>query len=141
MHYLTVQDILWINLQITKHSPAFDFASLEEATFYQFAYGSSKSVASQASRFLIGFARKAPFTNGNKATAFVGFMTFLELNSYSLPVPDSLADSIFEDFSEGKLSTLLVHDSADRHFHNPDVRGTIASVVRRYPETIQALES
>ena len=41
LHYLTIQDILWINLQVTKKVQHFNYARLEEGTFYQYGYGRS----------------------------------------------------------------------------------------------------
>ena len=82
MHYLTVQDVLWIHLQIAKKPGKFSFANLEEATSYQYAYGKSHNVMSQAARFFGGFATKAPFDSANRAVAFVAGVVFLELNGY-----------------------------------------------------------
>ncbi len=42
LKYLTVQDMLWINLQATKKVQHFRYALLEEATYYQYGYGASR---------------------------------------------------------------------------------------------------
>src|SRR5690242_2182577 len=66
MHYLTVQDMIWINMQVTKKTQPFNYSKLEEATFNQYGYGNSSSVMAQAGRLLAGFASKKPFNNGNE---------------------------------------------------------------------------
>ena len=82
--YLTVQDMLYINLQATKKVNAFDFARLEEGTFYQYGYGPSKDLLRQAQRFSKGFLKNAPFTEGNELTALIGTLAFLEVNGYTI---------------------------------------------------------
>src|SRR5437868_2533377 len=82
LHYLTVQDILWINLEITKQSLPFDYLRLEEAIFYQYAYGESSMLFPQAARFVRGFVKMHPFEAGNEATAFVGCLAFLKINGF-----------------------------------------------------------
>ena len=64
LQYLTVQDILWINLQVTKKVQHFNYARLEEATFYQYAYGDSNTLLPQAARF-VRAAQKAPSADLN----------------------------------------------------------------------------
>lgn len=44
LHYLTVQDVLWINLQATRKVQHFNYAKLEEATYCQYAYGESNTL-------------------------------------------------------------------------------------------------
>ncbi len=87
IHYLTVQDILWIHRQITRQEPAFDFAHLEEATFEQYAYGSSADPLAQAEKFLRGFIDKPPFREANEAVGTIACAAFLELNGYRLALP------------------------------------------------------
>ncbi|MDX2065493.1 MAG: hypothetical protein SFX74_07110 [Fimbriimonadaceae bacterium] len=88
MHYLTVQDMLWLNLQVTQSVQRYRYADLEEATFYQYQYGQSTDVPNQAARFLGGFLAKAPFAEGNEATAVVAFHGFLALNGHASSVRD-----------------------------------------------------
>src|SRR3569832_347171 len=94
--YLTVQDILWINLQVTKKVHHFNYARLEEATFYQYAYGESNSLVPQAGRFIGGFLRMHPFEAGNEATAFVAGAAFLKINGKEINLPDEKAHAWFE---------------------------------------------
>ena len=64
--YLTVQDLLWINLQVTGTVNKFDYARLEDGAFYQYGYGKSKDLLAQAARFYPGLKHKAAFTAGNE---------------------------------------------------------------------------
>ena len=74
IHYLTVQDILWINHEATREVLPYKYSPLEEATFGQYAYGESSDVISQAARFLSSFGRLRPFEDGNRATAFIAVL-------------------------------------------------------------------
>ena len=88
LNYLTVQDMLWVNLQLTKSTNGFDYALLEEATFYQYGYGQSSDLIGQAAKFLVGFAKKKPF--GGKAdaeTALIGCLAFLAINGHHVALP------------------------------------------------------
>ena len=80
MRYLTLQDMIWINLQVVKKVVPFHVLNLEEATFYQYGYGGSQDVRKQADAFLQGFSSKAPFTEGNDRTALIGALAFMRLN-------------------------------------------------------------
>src|SRR5260221_1581353 len=91
MHYLTIQDVVWITLQVTKKVNTFDYARLEEAAFYQYAYGESNTLLRQAARFITGSIKMRPFTAGNEATALVSGLAFLEINGYKLTAdPDQI---------------------------------------------------
>lgn len=141
-NYLTVQDILWINLQVTKQTNPFDFARLEEATFYQYGYGVSSNILSQSANFLKGFMKNAPFGAGDDATAFVGFVAFLNLNGYELNLPDAEAANwtkrvksgdIKADEAVGKLTQLTAGH------HEGDPQYCMRHAIAAYPATIEAL--
>lgn len=51
MRYLTVQDMLWISLQVVGRPQKFQYAKLEEATFTQYIYGESQAPIEHAIRF------------------------------------------------------------------------------------------
>jgi prophage maintenance system killer protein len=142
LKYLTVQDILWINLQSTHKVLHYHFAKLEEGTFYQYAYGASADLVSQAPRFLTGFARLRPFEFGNVATAFIAFAAFVELNGHTLELNDREAQAWALDAIAGKVSVGDKIGAADHEAHHEgptDVRGKVREILERYPETIQAL--
>lgn len=142
MHYLTVQDILWINLQVTKKTQSFNYAKLEEATFYQYGYGQSASLLSQSGRLLSGFVSKKPFTSGNEATAFIATLAFLKLNGMNVNLSDDVAPMWLDRSSkDSTVATEAISDimAADPNYveeHEPSVRDTVLSIVDAYPKTI-----
>lgn len=87
--YLTVQDMLWINLEVTGQVNRWDYDRLEEATFYQYGYGRSTDLVGQAERLVRGFARLEPFTDGNLASGLVALATFLGANGVRLNIEPS----------------------------------------------------
>ncbi|MFY9233088.1 MAG: hypothetical protein WAO58_01370 [Fimbriimonadaceae bacterium] len=137
LRYLTVQDILWINLQVTKKVNDFDFAKLEEAVFYQYGYGSSKDIISQAERFAGSFATLAPFTAGNSASAFVGAATFLYLNGHDLAVEDRVASGWFAEIARGN-GNLRNHVEVSS-IRYEDVEAAARAVLDKYAATVEAL--
>jgi prophage maintenance system killer protein len=145
MHYLTVQDVLWINLQVTKRTQTFNYARLEEATFYQYGYGQSSSVMSQTGRFLSGFIQKKPFAVGNEGTAFVACLAFLRINGMTVDLMDDSATSWIERASRDStaatqaLSDFAVPEENYREDAEPDVRAAIREVLDAYPKAISLL--
>lgn len=125
LNYLTVQDLLWVNLQLTKTSNAFDYALLEEATFYQYGYGQSKDLIGQAAKFLTGFAKKQPFGGRADAeTALIGCVAFLALNGHHVALPASEAKSWLLRVTGGQIDAAealsqLAHASEDHHAASP----------------------
>lgn len=89
--YLTLQDLIWINSEITKSPQPYSYDRLEEATYYQYSYRQSRDVPLQAARFLWGYLKYRPFAQGNLATALIATLAFLHINGYEtrLPVEES----------------------------------------------------
>ncbi|MCS7066561.1 MAG: hypothetical protein NZL85_09880 [Fimbriimonadales bacterium] len=85
--YLTVQDLVWINTQITGTPQPYNYDRLEEATYYQYSYRQSMDVLLQAARFLWGYLTYRPFAKGNLSTALIGVLTFLEINGFEVRLP------------------------------------------------------
>ncbi len=147
LNYLTVQDILWINLQVTKKVHHFNFARLEEATFYQYAYGESNSLLPQAARFITGFLKMHPLDAGNEATALVAVLSFLKINGVCLKINDSNARSWFDRVVDRQIRGLEAIEeiaSVEGHCgdgHAPDVRAGIGEVLALIPNTITGLGS
>jgi len=147
LHYLTVQDILWINLQATKKVQHFSYAKLEEATYYQYAYGESNELVGQAARFLAGFLKLRPLEAGNEATGFIGLVTFLHINGLRLTVEDVNAADWVRTSSvstEAARDALTSVTEAEHDHHSPirpDIRAAIRGVMERYPITITALSA
>lgn len=140
--YLTVQDVLWLNFELTKQTNPFDFAILEEATFYQYGYGISNNPQTLAGRFLAGFIKKPVFGSGDAATAFAGFVAFLMLNGYELDLPDTEAAGWVTRVKNGEIKAeeavaKLSHLSAGHH--EGDARHCMAYAIELYPKTLGAL--
>jgi prophage maintenance system killer protein len=145
MHYLTLQDMIWINMQVTKKTQSFNYARLEEGTFYQYAYGQSASLISQTGRFLSGFAQKKPFVQGNEATAFIGAIAFLKMNGMTVNISDDVAtgwiDRTIKDSSAAiqALTDVAVPDEGYRADHDPSVREAVHGVMDAYPKTLSLI--
>src|SRR5579885_3523269 len=145
MHYLTVQDILWINLQVTKRTQSFNYSKLEEATFYQYGYGQSSNLLSQAARLLSGFSLKKPFPVGNEATAFIAALAFLKLNGIELHLSDDVAASWIDRASRDSttatemISEIAEHDPEYKETTEPYVREAVICVIDKYPKTISRI--
>lgn len=103
---LTVQDVLWINLQVTGRVNHYSNARLEEATYYQYAYGDSQGVEPQASRLLAGFVRMHPFEAGNEATALAATTAFLRLNGKALTIATDAAPDAQFDWAVNAMRSL-----------------------------------
>ncbi len=145
MHYLTVQDILWVNLQLTKRVNPFNYALLEDGVFYQYGYGESDDLRSQAARFLTGFSKVRPFETGNEATAFVGCFALLRMNGFAENLGDSDAVRWLSGIGASQAKAfealnLIVADDPDYHPSlSPDVRTAVRGVMSDYPATLAAL--
>jgi len=85
--YLTLQDLIWINSEVTKSPQPYSYDRLEEATYYQYSYRQSRDVLLQAARFLWGYLKYRPFAQGNLATALIATLAFLQINGYETHLP------------------------------------------------------
>jgi len=141
LHYLTVQDVLWINLQITKRVNPFNYAKLEEATYYQYAYGDSHNVIHQAARLATGFLKLQPLEVGNAATNFVALITFLRINGLSEKLADSKGGTWFESLDAGSSLNAVesIATKSGDHHGATDIRTTVSEVIRDYPKTLKSL--
>jgi prophage maintenance system killer protein len=145
LHYLTVQDVLTLNLRVTGAPQAFDYAKLEEAVFCQYAPVQSSDVFLQAGKFLWGFARLEPFSSGNRACAFVATVAFLEANGFTLDLADPQAAGwvapLFEDraLAADWLRSKGVAGESEHEHGVPDVAAICDRVLDRFPLTVAAL--
>jgi len=144
LQYLTVQDVLWINLQVTGHPQEFDYATLEEATFYQYSYGASGSLLPQAARFLTGFLKKKPIAAGNEATAFVACLAFLRSNGVELHLEDPVA--WYRAIESGTHESLDAVEKAAQPAHHEghhgpetEVPDAMTSVLADYADAVEKL--
>ncbi len=144
LHTLTVQDLIWINTQVTKKPQTFDFATLEEATYLQFGYGANGALLERAARLGAGFAKKRPFTIGNDATAFIAMVGFLMINGTTLNLGEEESLAWYQALTHsGDSAKDLVQEKAkvgELHHEGEPKTGTILqSVLDRFPKTIVAL--
>ncbi|MDW8105887.1 MAG: hypothetical protein RMK45_00245 [Armatimonadota bacterium] len=101
--YLTLQDLVWINMEVTKSPQRYSYDRLEEATYYQYSYRQSREVPLQAARFLWGYLKYRPFAKGNLATALIAVLAFLEINGYETHLPvEQAADWVLQVFHRRK---------------------------------------
>jgi prophage maintenance system killer protein len=142
LQYLTVQDVLWINLQATGKPQEFDYNKLEEATFYQYAYGESKDLVAQAARFLTGFLKKQPLVAGNEATGLVACLAFLKANHIVLEIADAAA--WFRNIEKGTIDARDAIEDAkmtsDSH-HTISIREAVEAVRAEHAEGIAKISA
>lgn len=143
-NYLTLQDVLWINLQILKRTERFDAMRLEEATFYQYGYGKSEDLLLQAGRLLAGFSRQAPFDSGNDATAFVATLAFLAMNGVHTTLNDDHGRSWLREamgdaeVARGAISG-VVAPTGVTHSTLPKLEEVVDNVLQTFPCTVSSL--
>jgi death-on-curing family protein len=143
-HYLTVQDVLWINHEVTKQVNTFKYAQLEEATNYQYGYGKSVDILGQAATFLAGFLKLRPFAAGNRGTAFVSAMTFLRINGFEITLdPEVVVDwvmDIADKKTDPKEAVRAIAIEAARPVEiKPVIRTDVHEIIARYADGIEAL--
>lgn len=144
MHYLTVQDFLWISQELTKKVQKYNFATLEEAVFSQYSLGGSRDLAGQAARLLRDFPRLKPFDKGNEACAFVGLLAFLASNHKSLRLePGEALSWVREQMKSAGAKDAIASRLEDAHVHGThglaSVREVTAEALANYGEAISAL--
>jgi len=142
LHYLTVQDILWINFQVTEKVHHFSFAKLEEATYYQYGYGESRSLVPQAARFLVGFPKLHPLEAGNDATTFIACLTFLKINGLIVDLQDAKALAWYESVQSRAVDAQAAIQSIAKPFlghHDApsiEIRKIVNDLLSSYPCTL-----
>ena len=137
LNYLTVQDMLWINHRVTGKVNAFRYDALEEATFLQYGYGKSLDLEKQAARFLTELPKRRPFDEGNEATAFVGFVSFLRANGKNLQISDRDA----REWSAGSVESSEIAKCivGGEEIHGvPNMEALIEGVIQDFANTLPA---
>ena len=139
LNYLTTQDIIWINLQVTNKVNLFEYSGLEEAANCQYGYHNSASIYKQALTFIHTFIKNAPFAEGNQATALIAFMAFLKFNGHTLNIPDKKAKDYFETIKAGKIdANTLSYQCVDEE-PKTKLEPLIEELVKTYKGTIKNL--
>lgn len=137
VHYLTVQDVLWINLQATKTVNPFDFAKLEGAVYRQYGYGASQDLGRQATGLMAALWARGAFTKGNQATAFLATYAFLTLNGLKPKLDDAGAEAWAEQLAKGDSS--LVPVVRAHHHADETLEDVVSGALEAFPQTLQAL--
>lgn len=124
--YLTLQDLIWINTEVTKSPQPYSYDRLEEATYYQYSYRQSRDVPLQAARFLWGYLKYRPFARGNLATALIATLAFLHINGYKTRLPAEHAAKWIEQVATRRKHPL----DAIRQIAAPALPGTRPEALR-----------
>jgi len=106
MEYLTTHDLVWVNNLVTGEVLTYNYVNLEAAMAGQYRYGQSRNVPEQGAVLLNRLLFKAPFAQGNRRTAFVALMTFLNANGYAASVDDAEAAQTLYAVESGQLSPI-----------------------------------
>jgi death-on-curing protein len=102
MQYLTTHDLVWVNELVTGQVVPYNYVTLEAAMAGQYRYGQSRDVPAQAAVLLERLLFKSPFARGNRRTAFVSLLTFLNANGYASLVDDVEAAAIVLSVEAGQ---------------------------------------
>lgn len=143
MHYLTVQDVLWINHEVTKQIHHFKYLQLEEATNLQYGYVKSENLRAQAGAFLEGFMKLRPFTDGNRKTAFVSALAFLKINGHTIVLdPNDAYDWAMSVANGKKRGVDAICEIMGDHTPvplAPTVRTEVREIIEKYSDAIERL--
>lgn len=108
MEYMTNHDLFWVNQIVTGKVNAYNYFALEAACAGQYAYGASDDVPSQAATLLDRLLHKSPFVAGNRRTAYIATLTFLNANGYATTVEDEEAVRLVQAAATRTSSSLDV---------------------------------
>ncbi len=70
----------------------------------KFAYNNKATVFELAAAYSFGIAKNHPFVDGNKRTAFMAGVIFLEINGYKFLASETESTTIFEGLAESNIS-------------------------------------
>jgi len=146
LRYLTTQDLLWLNMEITGEPQTYRFDKLEEATAYQYTRG-QYDPHTQAARFALGWRRQRPFHQGNEATGFVATLAFLHANDIPLTLEDGQALAWWRDLPSDPSSLTQALQGATQAghvhaYHNVvDFKEILLEILAAYPEAVAALRN
>ena len=106
MEYLTTHDLIWINETVTGRVQPYNYVTLEAAMAGQYAYGRSTDAVTQAALLLERLLSRTSFLEGNRRTAYIATLTFLNANGYTVKIGDAQAAQMIEAVAEGRLSAV-----------------------------------
>lgn len=104
MEYLTVHDLVWINNTLTGEVNPYDYVTLEACMAAQYRYGNSLDVPTQAATFVEKLLAKQPFASGNRRTALIALLTFLNVNAYATTAQEEQLANIIDALAEGNTT-------------------------------------
>ncbi|MFI3547152.1 type II toxin-antitoxin system death-on-curing family toxin [Mammaliicoccus sciuri] len=119
MHYLTEKDIITLNIYvINKYSPKEQIGVKEPTALNmlvnapkQYVFGQEQypTIELKAANLVRNLVKKHVFHNGNKRTAFMALIVFLELNGYKFMVSNKEAVNYMvklatEDINEDEIA-------------------------------------
>lgn len=70
----------------------------------KFAYQDTATLFELAAAYSFGIAKNHPFVDGNKRTAFMAGVIFLEINGHNFTAPEAESANLFEGLAAGKVS-------------------------------------
>lgn len=146
LRYLTVPDLLWLNLELTGSPQPYRFDKLEEVCAYQYGRGSFDPLH-QAARFALGWKRQRPFQSGNDACGLVSTLAFLMANDLPVALDDAAGAAWWNDLAADAvtLSGEMQGMSSPGHihaYHNVvDYREILGEIIRRYSGSIASLRA
>ena len=108
MEYLTTHDLVWINNNVTGKVNPYDYFKLEACMAGQYSYGDSQDVAAQAGTFLRRLLTTHPFLDGNRRTAFIALLTFLNANGYATRTGDDETVTLLHAAESGQIEAEAV---------------------------------
>jgi len=142
LRYLTLQDVLWINLQVSKKVHHFQAARLEEAVFCQYSLGIASGLDKQSARLFNGLLKLKAFDFANEATAFVACGALLLANGQEITLTDEQVPAWISPMIHGKVSMaggISNVISAVELSEHQDMRASIVSILEKYPCSIEQL--
>ena len=104
MEYLTNHDLIFINHAVTGLVNRYDYFALEACMAGQYKYGDSNDTPGQAATFLERMITRMPFAEGNRRTAFIALLTFLNANGYATLLTEEKAAELFISVVEGHVT-------------------------------------
>lgn len=140
---LTVQDLLWINLQLTGGPQPFDFARLEESTFAQYGLGANDDPIRLGGKLFMDVAKRAPFAFGNTGTALVAGLAFWRLNGVEAnATSDEVVNAAMKCLTQGNAKSLVELavklDGAHQGHHTKE--GVLADIVASFIGRLSRIE-
>lgn len=87
--YLSNHDFVWINSIVTGEANPYDYVILEACVAGQYRYGDAENLLDHAAPMFERLLRQKPFEEGNRGTALIALLTFLNFNGYATVISDA----------------------------------------------------